>query len=155
MTIGEAASKAGVAASAIRYYESVGLLPEPEREHGQRRYGNEVVGRLGFIGVAQQAGLSLEEIKRLVGEIDAGAGLGGPIRSASAGKLPEVEALIERATAMKGWLELASACDCATPEECALFPVGGEASHADTPAIELIRVPGAHCRREPATATGP
>lgn len=37
LTIGEVARRAGVAASSIRYYESIGLLPEPDREHGQRR----------------------------------------------------------------------------------------------------------------------
>ena len=62
-TIGEIASRAGVAASAIRYYESIGLLPEPERESGQRRYDESVLGRLGFIGVAQAAGFKLPEIK--------------------------------------------------------------------------------------------
>jgi MerR family redox-sensitive transcriptional activator SoxR len=139
---------AGVAASAIRYYESLGLLPEPEREHGQRRYDDEVIGRLSFIGVAQQAGLSLAEIKLLTSNIDQGAGLGGPIRSLTAGKLPEVKALIERATAMKGWLEIASECECATPEECALFPEPGERERATNFAIEVVRVPGTHCRRE-------
>jgi len=148
MTIGEVASEAGVAASAIRYYESLGLLPEPDREHGQRRYDGEAVGRLHFIGVAQRAGLSLEEIKGLVDRIDTGVGLGEPIRSVSAAKLAEVEATIERMTAMKGWLQSASGCECATPEECALFPAPGEQGWDGGAAIELIRVPGAHCRRD-------
>lgn len=147
MTIGEVASKAGVATSAIRYYESLGLLPEPDREHGQRRYDGEVVGRLGFIGVAQQAGLSLDEIKRLVADIDDGVGLSAPIRAASASKLPEVEALIERATAMRGWLEVASACECETPQECALFPTPGEADWDPQRALEVVHVPGVSCRR--------
>ena len=38
LTIGQVARRAGLKTSAIRYYESVGLLPEPERESGQRRY---------------------------------------------------------------------------------------------------------------------
>jgi MerR family transcriptional regulator, redox-sensitive transcriptional activator SoxR len=153
MTIGEVAARSGVTASTIRYYESFGLLPEPEREHGQRRYDDEVIGRLSFIGVAQQAGLSLDEIKGLVDDIDDGASLGDPIRSVTAGKLPEVEALIERATAMKGWLEVASGCECATPEECALFPAPGETGWDADRAIEVVRVSGAHCRRE-RTAAG-
>jgi len=153
MTIGEAAGRSGVAASAIRYYESLGLLPEPEREHGQRRYDGEVVGRLGFIRVAQQAGLSLDEIKQLVADVDDGTGLSEPIRSVSAGKLPEVEAMIERATAMKGWLEIASECECATPEECALFPEPGEDGWDAEQALAVVRVSGASCRREPAAPT--
>ena len=66
LTIGEVARRAGVAPSAIRYYESIGLLPEPERESGQRRYEESVIGKLAFVGVAQSAGFSLEEIKELV-----------------------------------------------------------------------------------------
>ena len=38
ITIGEVARRANVRASAIRYYEQVGLLPEPVRVHGRRRY---------------------------------------------------------------------------------------------------------------------
>ena len=63
MTIGQVAQKAGVAASAIRYYESRGLLPEPERLDGQRAR-SDVLGRLAFIGVAQSAGFKLEEIRQ-------------------------------------------------------------------------------------------
>jgi MerR family redox-sensitive transcriptional activator SoxR len=148
MTIGEVAGRSGVAASAIRYYESLGLLPEPDREHGQRRYGDEAIGRLGFIGVAQQAGLSLEEIKGLIEDVDGGAGLAGPIRSASATKLPEVEELIAKATAMKGWLEVASSCECATPEECALFPAPGEPGWDADRALDVVQVQGAvSCKR--------
>ena len=82
-TIGEVASRAGVAASAIRYYESIGLLPKPERESGQRRYDESVLGRLGFIGVAQAAGFKLPEIKELVGQIDGGSEMGTSMRAIS------------------------------------------------------------------------
>jgi MerR family redox-sensitive transcriptional activator SoxR len=57
LTIGEVARRAGVATSLIRYYERIGLLPEPHRLHGQRRYDAEVLGKLGFIGIAQSARL--------------------------------------------------------------------------------------------------
>ena len=53
LTIGEVARRAGIATSSIRYYERVGLLPPPERVHGQRRYDTDVLGKLGFIGVAR------------------------------------------------------------------------------------------------------
>lgn len=47
------------------------------------------------------------------------------MRSPSERKLSEIEALLERTRAMKGWLEVAKECGCATPEECALFPAPG------------------------------
>jgi MerR family transcriptional regulator, redox-sensitive transcriptional activator SoxR len=152
LTIGEVARKAGVAASSIRYYESIGLLPVPDRLHGQRRYDTEVLGKLAFIGVAQGAGFKLDEIKELVHGVDGADGIGGQIRSLSSRKLHEVEALLERTKAMKGWLEVAQACGCETPAECALFPLPGEtpAAGADV-ALTLVRVERGHCRREPAS----
>jgi DNA-binding transcriptional MerR regulator len=66
-TIGEVASRAGVATSTIRYYERRGLLPADERRSGQRRYRPESLRRLVFIGMLQDAGLSLEEIDGVLG----------------------------------------------------------------------------------------
>jgi MerR family transcriptional regulator, redox-sensitive transcriptional activator SoxR len=147
LTIGEVARRAGVATSAIRYYESIGLLPEPERESGQRRYDESVIGKLAFVGVAQSAGFSLDEIKELVEGVDDREGMAAPMRSLSARKLDEVEALLERTKAMKGWLEVAKECGCATPEECALFPAPDEGPVDPDLALNVIRVPGRDCRR--------
>jgi MerR family transcriptional regulator, redox-sensitive transcriptional activator SoxR len=147
MTIGEVARRAGVATSSIRYYESIGLLPRPDRLHGQRRYDTDVLGRLAFIGVAQSAGFKLSEIKELVWGIDDGAGLAGSIRSLSSRKLDEVEALLERTRAMKGWLEVAQTCRCATPDECALFPLRGDDAAGAAFGLTVIRVAGGDCRR--------
>jgi DNA-binding transcriptional MerR regulator len=117
LTIGQVAARAGLNPSHIRYYEQVGVLPEPERVGGQRRYDEEVLRRLGVIDVAQRAGLTLAEIRDLTGRPHAGEG----IRELAERKLPEVEALIERAHAMRRWLELARGCDCETVDACALF----------------------------------
>lgn len=149
LTIGEVARKAGVAASSIRYYESIGLLPEPERESGQRRYDETVLGKLAFIGVAQSAGFKLTEINELIKGIDGGNGMGTRMRSLSARKLDEVEALLERTKAMKGWLEVAKECGCVTPEECALFPAPGEEPVDPVAALTVVRVEGGDCRRGP------
>lgn len=53
LTIGQVADRAGVNASHIRFYERVGVLPQPERVSGQRRYREEVLHRLSIINVAQ------------------------------------------------------------------------------------------------------
>jgi MerR family transcriptional regulator, redox-sensitive transcriptional activator SoxR len=150
LTIGEVARRAGVATSSIRYYERIGLLPQPDREGGQRRYDTDVLGKLGFIGVAQSAGFKLREIKELIKGIDGANDLGEQMRSLSSQKLGEVEALLERTKAMKGWLEVATECGCATPAECALFPAPGEEPPDADLALRVVRVGGNDCRRPPA-----
>jgi MerR family redox-sensitive transcriptional activator SoxR len=150
LTIGEVARRAGVATSSIRYYERIGLLPEPDREGGQRRYDADVLGKLGFIGVAQSAGFKLREIRELIQGVDGANGLGEQMRSLSSQKLGEVEALLERTKAMKGWLEVAKDCGCATPAECALFPAPGEEPPGADLTLRVVRVDGKDCRRPPA-----
>ena len=62
MTIGQVAARAGVATSAVRYYERRGLLAADARQSGQRRYTPATLRRLVFIGMLQDAGLALDEI---------------------------------------------------------------------------------------------
>jgi MerR family transcriptional regulator, redox-sensitive transcriptional activator SoxR len=147
LSIGEVAHRAGLARSAIRYYESIGLLPEPERTRGQRRYSEQVLGRLAFIGVARNAGFKLGEIGELIAGVDRRDGMADSMRSLSERKLPEIEALLERTQAMKGWLEVARECDCESPAECALFPASGEQPANASDALKLIYVEGKSCRR--------
>jgi DNA-binding transcriptional MerR regulator len=62
LTIGDVARRAGVATSAVRFYERRGLLTADARQSGQRRYHDETLRRLVFIGMLQDAGLSLDDI---------------------------------------------------------------------------------------------
>jgi MerR family redox-sensitive transcriptional activator SoxR len=70
LTIGEMASRAGIATSALRYYERRGLLVADERQSGQRRYRDVTLRRLIFIGMLQDAGLSLDEIEGILAAPD-------------------------------------------------------------------------------------
>lgn len=121
LSIGEVARKAGVNISAIRFYERQGLLPEPERASGQRRYTEAVIQRLGIIDAAKQAGFSLDEVGVLLASADQGTPTHEQLQALAARKLPEVDALIERAQAMRGWLVAAGECGCDTFDVCALF----------------------------------
>jgi MerR family transcriptional regulator, redox-sensitive transcriptional activator SoxR len=62
LTIGAMSERTGVAPSALRYYEAEGLIHAARSSGGQRRYAREIVRRVSFIKVAQELGLSLEEI---------------------------------------------------------------------------------------------
>jgi MerR family redox-sensitive transcriptional activator SoxR len=121
LRIGEIAERAEISISAIRFYEREGLLPQPERVGGKRRFAPETVQRLGVIDVAKQAGFSLEEIRTLLTSTDEGAPAHEQLQALAVRKLPEVEALIARAEAMRNWLTVASGCSCDSIEECGLF----------------------------------
>jgi MerR family redox-sensitive transcriptional activator SoxR len=120
MKIGEVAARSGTTASSIRYYESVQVLPEPERVGGQRRYEDDVLEKLAAIDVAQRAGFSLAEIRLLLKAAEEEA-VSTQLQELAGRRLADVEALIAQAETMKGWLLGAQACQCPTLEVCALF----------------------------------
>jgi MerR family redox-sensitive transcriptional activator SoxR len=119
--IGDVARRAGIRPSAIRYYESIGLLPEPERISGRRRYPAEIVRTLSIISAAQRAGLALDDVRELLAASDANGGVSERLRTIAGRKLPEMDALIERARLVRDWLEAAADCRCPTLEDCPLF----------------------------------
>jgi MerR family transcriptional regulator, redox-sensitive transcriptional activator SoxR len=121
LPIGEVARRAGLRASAIRYYESIGLLPEPQRAAGRRRYPPETLRTLSVIGAGQRAGLSLAEVGELLNASDGDGAVSERLRAIAYRKLPEVNSLIERAQLVKEWLEAAADCRCPTLDDCPLF----------------------------------
>jgi MerR family redox-sensitive transcriptional activator SoxR len=121
LTIGEVAERAKINVSAIRFYERNGLLPKAERISGQRRFSADTVRRLGVIEVAKQAGFSLDEVGVLLDSVDQGAPAYEQLQALAARKLPEIDALLERAQAMHDWLTIASDCGCESLASCGLF----------------------------------
>jgi DNA-binding transcriptional MerR regulator len=71
LAIGDLATRAGVATSTIRFYERRGLLPADARRSGQRRYTEASLRQLVFIGMLQDAGLSLDDILGILAAPDA------------------------------------------------------------------------------------
>ena len=73
MRISELARRSGLAATALRYYEKAGLLPRSARtESGYRDYNGDTLPRLAFIRAAQAIGLSVAEIREVIGIRDGG-----------------------------------------------------------------------------------
>ena len=116
--IGEVARRAGLQASAIRYYEKIGLLPKPLRIGGRRRYETGVFNYLEVINVAKRAGFRIDEIKLLFH----GFGKGTPAfrrwQLLAQRKITEMDELIARAKKMKRLLENADRCKCFDLEDC-------------------------------------
>ena len=119
LTIGEVARQTGLRPSAIRYYESVGLLPEPERGGGQRRYDGDVLTRLALVRLAQEAGFTIDEVRTLLSGFPEGTPASARWRELALRKLPEVDALIARLQTVRAVLEERLRCDCLTLDACA------------------------------------
>jgi MerR family redox-sensitive transcriptional activator SoxR len=119
LAIGEVAERAGMSTSRIRYYEGRRVLPEPERAAGQRRYTEDVLRRLAIIDAAQRVGFTLEEIRDLLGSRDQPAH--ERLRQLAVLKLPELDHLIDRATAVRRVLKMCSRCECESIDVCRMF----------------------------------
>lgn len=124
MTIGEVAREAGLRTSAIRYYEAAGLLPEPARIGGQRRYGRDVLARLAVIKMAQEAGFTIAEIRTLLTGFPEGTPASERWTALARRKLPEVDARLARLRAVRDVLEESLRCGCLTLDACAALGWG-------------------------------
>ena len=119
LPIGEVARQTGMRASRIRFYERRGILPEPERISGMRRYSPDVVRRLAIIDLAQRVGFTLDEIGQLFGPDERPPR--DRIRMLAIEKLPQIEDLIERAETIRTLLVTCAGCECDSFDECSLF----------------------------------
>ncbi len=63
LSVGQVAERAGIATSALRFYETNGLITSTRNDAGHRRYRADVLRRVGFIRVAQRVGLTLGDIR--------------------------------------------------------------------------------------------
>jgi hypothetical protein len=95
-------------------------------------------------------GFKLAEIKELIADVDSADGMAQRMQSLSSRKLDEIEALLERTKAVKGWLEVAKECGCATPDEFAHFAATGEQPSPGEVDLRVLYVGGKDCRRSPA-----
>jgi DNA-binding transcriptional MerR regulator len=119
LSIGDIADQAAVSASRICYYESIGILPVPDRVSGKRRYRPETLRRLTVITAAQRIGFTLDEIRELLGPDRRPAH--ERLRALAIHKLPEIEELIARATTIRQLLITCAGCDCDSLNECRIL----------------------------------
>lgn len=119
MTISVVARQVGLQASAIRYYEQIGLLPPARRVGGVRRYDTTVFHRLALIQRAQQLGFTLEEIRRLFFGFRPRTHASERWRKLSQKKLRELEVRAREIRTMQHLLrEMIEKCRCDSFEQC-------------------------------------
>jgi DNA-binding transcriptional MerR regulator len=107
LTIGALARTTGVATSALRYWEELGLLPTPARVSGQRRYSASVVVLVGLILLLRDVGFTLRELKALIAARSDGL---DAWRDLAQRKLAELDERIAQAQAARTAIAHALAC---------------------------------------------
>ena len=117
LTIGQVAARAGLRASAIRYYEAQGLLPAASRQGGKRIYDASIFDRLAVIALARMAGFEIHEIRDVLSRV--GDGQPAPTwRTLGETKRVALDEQILRLARMKDVLAKLDGCRCETLEEC-------------------------------------
>lgn len=119
LAIGEVAQQSGLKVSAIRYYESLGLLPIARRVHGHRRYNPDILERLAFIQTVQQVGFDLSQILDLVKAFETSNSPVALCQQMARRKLAEVDKLLAHLKKIRHTLAQSLDCDCADLNECA------------------------------------
>jgi len=107
LLIGELSRQTGLATSALRYYERVGLVAPDGRANGRRYYGPASAARIALIRLCQDAGFTLAEIRAVVAT---GSRRQRSWKRLMEAKLLELEASIAQAKRAKGLIEHALAC---------------------------------------------
>jgi MerR family redox-sensitive transcriptional activator SoxR len=121
-SIGELGEASGLRPSAIRYYESVGLLTPTGRVGGRRRYDDSARQRLAFIEVAKRAGFTLAEIRELFDGCEEGdVAPSARWRELAERKLTDVDRLLADVHEMRRLLLLGLERGCLRVEDCRLL----------------------------------
>jgi MerR family redox-sensitive transcriptional activator SoxR len=136
LTIGEVGARTGVASSALRFYEAEGLIHATRTSGGQRRYARDTLRRVSFMRIAQQVGLSLEEIRTALGTLpDNRTPTRADWERLSASWRPQLDARIAQLERLRDRLSGCIGCGCLSLQVCPLY------NPAD---VMAERGPGAH-----------
>jgi MerR family redox-sensitive transcriptional activator SoxR len=118
MTIGQLSRESGLPASTIRYWERVGVLPEPVRKSGHRRYAREVLQRLAVLRLARACGFRLNEMRQLVQRFRADVAPSSRWREMARKKQLEIDQQIAQLQTMRQVVKSVGQCKCLDWNEC-------------------------------------
>jgi MerR family redox-sensitive transcriptional activator SoxR len=139
LTIGELSARSGLAPSALRFYESEGLLPAHRSAGGQRRYPRSALRRLAFVRSAQRVGLTLDEVRQALASLPDERTpsvadwrrLSGSWQRRLDERIAELEQLRDNLTSCIG-------CGCLSLRRCALYNPGDGAAALGSGARYLL-----------------
>lgn len=141
-SVGEVAARAGVATSALRFYEAHGLIHSERNESGHRRYRADVLRRVAFIRVAQRIGLSLDEISRALNALPSQR---TPTRDdwneLAQRWLPRIDQRIAELELLRDHLDGCIGCGCLSLDTCELYNLDDRISHRGAGARFLLGDP--------------
>jgi len=138
LSIGDLSARSGVAPSALRFYESIGLISSARTTGNQRRYAQATLRRVAFVRAAQQVGLSLDEVAAALATLPEGrtptkadwARLSQSWRS-------RLDEQIERIERLRDRLDGCIGCGCLSLRTCALNNPGDEVAGRGPGAVFL------------------
>ncbi len=140
LTIGEVATRSGLAASAVRYYEAEGLISATRTSGNQRRFTRDALRRLAFIRAAGNVGVTLDEIRSELERLPGGR---TPTRAdwsrLSRGWRGRLEEQIEALTALRDGLDACIGCGCLSLDGCRVSNPGDRAARMGPGARYLPR----------------
>jgi MerR family redox-sensitive transcriptional activator SoxR len=121
MTIGDLAERTGLTVSAIRFYETKGLVTPARNAGGQRRYLRSDIRRLSFVQVSQQLGFSIDEIRSALATLPQGR---TPTQKdwerISRDFRDQLDERIARLTRLRDYLSGCIGCGCLSMKKCVL-----------------------------------
>jgi MerR family redox-sensitive transcriptional activator SoxR len=129
LTIGALSERTGVAPSALRFYESEGLIHATRSAGGQRRYSRDMLRRVSFIRVAQQVGLRLDEIREALASLpDNRTPTQKDWEKLSTSWRPRIDAQIAMLERLRDRLSGCIGCGCLSLRVCRLMNPDDEAA---------------------------
>ena len=137
LTIGQVAERTGVATSALRYWEELGLVSSVRTTGNQRRYERATIRRVSFIRAAQRVGLSLEEIAASLSTLpDSRTPTASDWARLSRSWRPRLDEQIRRIERLRDQLDSCIGCGCLSLRTCALNnPSDVLAEHGQGPVL--------------------
>ena len=129
LTIGELARRSGVATSALRHYESLGLVASLRSDGNHRRYARAMLRRVAFVRAAQAVGLTLEEIRAALATLpDGRTPTAADWNRLARQWTPVLDARIAALTRLRDKLTGCIGCGCLSLTRCALYNPGDVAA---------------------------